>query len=97
MSKRKRRKFTAEFKAKVVLEALSERYTLTEIAQKYDLQPVQISKWKREFKENMSQVFESPKAKDIKRQEEHESHLYEQIGRLQVQLEWLKKKMDTLD
>lgn len=54
MSKRKRRKFTAEFKAKVVLEALTERYTLTEIAQKYDLQPVQISKWKREFKENMS-------------------------------------------
>ena len=60
MSKRKRRTFTPDFKARVVLEALKERATLAELAQKYDLQPMQISKWKREFKDNMAQVFEKP-------------------------------------
>ena len=94
MSRRKRRTITADFKAKVVLEALKERNTLAELAQKYELQPMQISKWKREFKDNMSQVFESPRAGDKKKQEEQEAQLYEQIGRLNMQLEWLKKKVD---
>ena len=94
MSRRKRRTFTADFKAKVVLEALKERNTLAELAQKYELQPMQISKWKREFRDNMSQVFENPRADEKKKQEEQEAQLYEQIGRLNMQLEWLKKKMD---
>lgn len=94
MSRKKRRTFSPEFKAKVVLDALKERATLTELAQKYELQPMQISKWKKEFKDNMSQVFENPRANAKKEQEEQEAQLFEQIGRLNMQLEWLKKKME---
>ncbi|RDD30472.1 hypothetical protein CR161_06965 [Prosthecochloris sp. ZM] len=55
--KRTRRKFSAEFKTKVVLEALSERLTLTELAQKHEIHPNQITQWKREFLEKASDVF----------------------------------------
>jgi len=53
-----RRKFTSKFKTKVVLEALKERQTLAELARKYELQPTQISLWKREFLASADQVFE---------------------------------------
>ena len=96
MTRKKRRNFNADFKAKVALEALKERNTLAEIAQKYDLQPVQISKWKRELKENLSQVFESPRKGAQKQQEAAESKLFEKIGRLEMELDWLKKKMASL-
>ena len=82
---------------RVVLEALKERATLAELAQKYDLQPMQISKWKREFKDNMTQVFEKPKANEKEELQEREAELYEQIGRLNMQLEWLKKKIDPFN
>jgi transposase-like protein len=55
--KQKRRKFNPEFKTKVVLEDLSERLTLTELAQKYELHPNQITQWKRKFLEKASDVF----------------------------------------
>ena len=94
---RKRRNFQPEFKAKVALEALKERHTLAELATKYELHPVQISKWKKELLENLSQVFESPRKADKKKQEAEEARLYEKIGRLEMELEWLKKKMESLD
>ena len=56
-----RRKFTVAFKTKVVLEVLKERMSLVELAQKHELQPTQISLWKREFLDGASQVFESGK------------------------------------
>lgn len=58
MSKQTRRKFSAEFKAKVALEAVKNQYTLSELGVKFELNPVVISKWKSEFLENMSSVFE---------------------------------------
>lgn len=93
---RKRRRFTPEFKAKIAMEALRERQTLVELAQKHELQPVQISQWKKELHEKMASVFEGP----IKKQPDHEGEkakLYEEIGRLKMELDWLKKKMDALD
>ncbi len=54
-----RRKFTSSFKTKVVLEAIKERSSLAELAQKYELQPTQISAWKKDFLESASDVFES--------------------------------------
>lgn len=97
MARKKRRKFTPDFKAKVALEALQERSTLAEIAQKYDLQPMQISKWKKELKDNLARVFEKPPNNDKKKQMAHEAQLYEQIGRLKMELEWLKKKMEPFN
>ncbi|MCX6178105.1 MAG: transposase [Chlorobiales bacterium] len=55
--KQTRRKFTPEFKTKVVLEALSERYTFTELAQKHEVHPNQIIQWKREFLDKASEIF----------------------------------------
>jgi transposase len=97
MTRKKRRRFTAEFKAKVALEALKERTTLAELAQKYQLQPMQISKWKRELKDNISQVFEKPRSGEVKQREAQEAKLFEKIGRLEMELDWLKKKMESFD
>ncbi len=97
MTRKKRRRFTAEFKAKVALEALKERTTLAELAQKYQLQPMQISKWKRELKDNISQVFEKPRSGEVKQREAQEAKLFEKIGRLELELDWLKKKMESFD
>ena len=58
MNKKKRQKHSPEFKAKVVLEALKEQKTLSELAQIYQVHPNQITLWKKEFLENASQVFE---------------------------------------
>ena len=57
MTKKSRRKFGAEFKAKVVLEALKERATVEELARKYELQPTQINTWKKEAVANLASVF----------------------------------------
>ncbi|MBM3416910.1 MAG: transposase [Bacteroidetes bacterium] len=57
MEKRSRRKFSSEFKAKVVLEALKERSTIEELARKYELHPTQINLWKKEAVSNLSSVF----------------------------------------
>ena len=91
--KKKRRRFTAQFKLKVILEVLQERQSLSEIAQKYELHPNQISKWKSDFLDNAASYMK-PSAKD--KSEEHEmelKELYAKIGQLQIQLDFLKKKL----
>jgi transposase-like protein len=95
MSKQTRRKFSAEFKAKVALEAVKNQYTLSELGVKFELNPVVISKWKSEFLENMSSVFE----KGTKKEEDTDpdiEQLYSQIGRLKVENEFLKKSCKKL-
>jgi transposase-like protein len=92
MKKINRKKFSAEFKAKVAIEALKEQKTVAELALQYDIHPTQIQTWKKHFIENSSLVF-SEKHTDDKENEAKESRLYEQIGKLQVQNEWLKKKL----
>jgi len=83
-----RRKFSKDFKAKVVLEALKERETLESLAKKYELQPTQISLWKTQAMRNFSKDNEKDKEEDVEIQQ-----LYAQIGKLQVQNEFLKKKL----
>lgn len=95
--KRIRRKFSAEFKTKVVLEALSERLTLTELAQKHEIHPNQITQWKREFLEKAPDVF-SKGDKAQKDQQDHQQEaeqLYKTIGQLKVEVDWLKKKLQS--
>ena len=87
-----RRKFSKEFKAKVVLEALKERETLECLAKKYELQPAQISVWKAQAMGNFSALFSSDKPKD-KGNDADIQQLYAQIGKLQVQNDFLKKKL----
>ena len=89
---RNRKVYKSEFKAKVALEAVKGRQTINEIAKEYEVHPNQISQWKKQFLESMAGIFESSKAGSRQPEEELTSQLYEQIGRLKVELDWLKKK-----
>lgn len=93
MSKTSRRKFTADFKAKVVLEALKERSTIEELAKKYELHPTQINTWKREALANMASVFGCEKSDAAADIEQKTQQLYAQIGQLKVENDFLKKKL----
>ena len=88
-----RRKHTSKFKFKVVLEALSERFTIQELGRKYEIHPTQITNWKAHFLNNGEEVF-SKKAKDAKTQaEEREEGLLKTIGQQKVELDFLKKAL----
>jgi transposase-like protein len=94
MSK-KRRSFSAEFKAQVGLEALKGIEPIHVIAQRHEVHPVQVSQWKKEVAERLPEVFAKP-SKQVKEeieQAQREKDLYAQIGRLQMELDWLKKKV----
>ena len=86
----KRRKFTSKFKTKVVLEALSERYTLAELAERHKLHPNQISKWKNEFLSKAEQVFENGKKSVKSEQEQEKERLLKVIGQQKVEIDFLK-------
>lgn len=87
-----RRKFSKEFKAKVVLESLKERETLESLAKKYELLPTQISAWKAQALQNFGQVFSSDKQSPKEKPVDIEK-LYSQIGQLKVENDFLKKKL----
>lgn len=88
----KRRKYSAEFKAKVVFEVLKEHETLSEIAGKHGIHPAQIAKWKRTLLDRAGEIFSEPVRTDGKKRENREDDLYKKIGQLQIELDWLKKK-----
>jgi len=94
MSK-KRRSFSAEFKAKVGLEAIKGIEPVHVIAQRHQVHPVQVSQWKKEVAERLPEVFAKPSAqvKDEIEQAKREKELYARIGQLQMELDWLKKKV----
>jgi len=91
--KKKRRKFSAEFKLEVILEALKERSTLSELCQKYDLHPNQISKWKKDFLANAKDFLVTPRKTKKQEDETEKEKLFEKIGRLQMEVDFFKKKL----
>ena len=90
---RKRRSFTSTFKSKVALEAIQGMRTISELAQKHKLHPTQINLWKKQLLVGAESVFEDGSKQKQETDEPKITELYEQIGRLNVQLEWLKKKV----
>lgn len=96
MTKRTRRKFSPEFKAKVALEAVKNQKTLAELSLHFEVNPVTISKWKTEFLENMSSVFGGEKGKMQDEDSPEMEKLYAQIGQLKVENDFLKKSARRL-
>jgi transposase-like protein len=90
-----RKTHNAESKAKIVLEVLKGEETLNEIASKHNIHPALLTRWKTQAIKSLPQVFESETAKARKQAKEAEAEkdaLYQQIGKLTTQVEWLKKK-----
>ena len=89
---KQRRVHTAEFKAKVALEAIRGIKTSSELAGEYGVHPVQISAWKKQALTGMADLFSDKRKKSAEDEEAVRDQLYQQIGQLQVELAWLKKK-----
>ncbi len=94
---RKRRKFTASFKAKVALDAAKGDATLAELASRHGVYPNQISAWKKQLLEGAGELFEDGRLRRSSDDSAETSALYEQIGRLKVELDWLKKTASRVD
>ncbi len=95
----KRRNFTPEEKAKIVIEVLREEKTLNEIAAEYEIHPNQLSRWNAEFISNAGRVFskETDEVEKVKQSYEKEKdELLKQIGQLSYEVAWLKKKSGRL-
>jgi len=90
----KRTHYTAAFKANIVVEALRETKTLSQIAAEHEINPALVTRWRMEAVADLPHVFERRAAKDEDAQasERQIAELYEQIGRLTTQVSWLKKK-----
>jgi len=89
---RQRRTFSAEFKAKVALAAIREQRTINELASEYGVHPNMVREWKKHLLEEVPQIFSTHTAEDEKAHEEERERLFQQIGQLQYELSWLKKK-----
>ena len=95
---KKRRKFTAEFKSKVALEALREQEPIHEIAKRHQIHPTQVTEWKKALMNDASSVFEGSRDKhdeSLKRRLK-EDRLYKQIGHLKVEVVFFKDSCDPL-
>jgi transposase-like protein len=87
-----RRKHTAEFKARVALEAVKGLNTINEIAAKYELHPVQVGGWKKELLERVPEVFERKNAAKDPDVEQERARLERKVGQLSMEVDWLEKK-----
>ncbi len=87
-----RKVYKPEFKAKVALEAVRGKLTINQVAKQFEVHPNQISKWKKQFLASLPQIFDNSKQQLAEADEELTNRLYQQIGQLKVELDWLKKK-----
>jgi transposase-like protein len=95
-SKWTRKRHSAEFKAKVVVAALREDKTLNQLSTEFGVHPVVISQWKKEALVALPGVFGQRLEREAQAVENRERDLFEQIGRLEVENRWLKKKLGPL-
>ena len=86
-----RRKLTAEFKAKIAMEAIRGVRSVNELGSRYGVHPTQVQRWKKPAVEGLPEVFADRRSGAAKADAELKARLYEQIGKLQVELDWLKR------
>ncbi len=87
-----RKRYDAAFKAKVAIEAIKAQRTVNEIAAAYQIHPHQVTEWKKQALQQLSEVFSNGRVRAEMEDEELRNQLYQEIGRLKMELEWLKKK-----
>jgi transposase-like protein len=89
----KRKRHPASFKAKVALEAAKQTRTIAELAKAYQVHPVQISQWKRQLLDGAESLFRDGRRREHEEGQAEQAELYERIGRLNMEVEWLKKSV----
>jgi transposase-like protein len=87
-----RKKHSADFKAKIALEAIKGLKTINEIASEAEVHPTQVTLWKKQLLEEIPSLFASTRSQKQKNDEDLTATLYQQIGQLKVELDWIKKK-----
>ena len=87
-----RKRYAADFKAKVALEAVRGERSLSELASRYEVHPNQIGQWRRALLAGVKELFSDRRRHRAEDDEAEKARLYEEIGRLKVELDWLKKK-----
>ena len=92
-----RKHYSPKFKAKVAVEAIRGERTVSQLASQYRVHPVQIGQWRKTALEQLAELFVDGRTRKREDQEAERDALYEQIGRLKVELDWLKKKAGLLD
>lgn len=91
-----RKNYSADFKAKVAIAAIKGQHTINEIASQYGVHPNQVMGWKKQAVEAIPDSFSTRRERDRDADEELKAQLYQQIGQLKVELDWLKKKAGLL-
>lgn len=92
MKTRQRRNFSAEMKGRIALEAVKGQKTIQEIASHYGVHPNQVTNWKRQAIEGLSSLFADRRSRPDTSEETVRAELYQQIGEMKVELDWLKKR-----
>ena len=93
----KRRRIEAAVKAKVALAAVRGNRTTSELASQFGVHPAQVAQWKRQLRDGAGELFSDGRRSQVEDQGALIAELYEQIGRLQMEAAWLKKKVARLD
>ena len=93
---KQRKHYSADLKAKVALEAIKGQQTLNEIASRYGIHPNLVTNWKKLALDQLPDLFSDRRSRDARDEEDLKAQLYQQIGQLKVELDWLKKKVGLL-
>lgn len=90
----KRKQFSHELKTQVVLAAIREEGTLSELAGKFGVHPIQISKWRKEFLKDAPHIFSKGKSRQLEDKDKLIEDLYRKVGKAEMEADWLKKRLD---
>jgi transposase-like protein len=92
-----RKQYSPKFKARVAVEAIRGEKTLSQLGSQFKVHPIQVAKWRQSALEQMPDLFVDGRKSKSRNGEADSDALYEEIGRLKVELDWLKKKVGMLD
>ena len=92
-----RKQYSPKFKARVALEAIRGEKTLSQLGSQFKVHPMQIAKWRKAALEQLPELFVDGRSRKSRNEETDKDALFEEIGRLKMELDWLQKKAGLLD